>query len=142
MFQFKCDFEEYFCGARSLDSTRSLNPALQTFSAWLDRNKQLIPLEYRVVPPHRFLFASLILVAAVPALAADTERSGPPQANGISIHYAIYGQGSPVIFVHGGLANTDYWGNQVPSVAAHHTVISDGQPRSWPQHPRRAALRL
>jgi hypothetical protein len=28
-----------------------------------------------------------------------------------------------VIFLHGGLANTDYWGNQVPAVAAHHTVI-------------------
>ena len=27
------------------------------------------------------------------------------------------------IFLHGGLANTDYWGNQVPAVAAHHTVI-------------------
>jgi len=28
MFQFKHDFEEYFCGARSLDETRTLNPAL------------------------------------------------------------------------------------------------------------------
>jgi pimeloyl-ACP methyl ester carboxylesterase len=85
---------------------------------------------------HRFLFAFFILVAAVPALAAErwetlpptpapvaTDHSGQAQANGISIHYAIYGQGSPVIFLHGGLANTDYWGNQVPPVAAHHTVI-------------------
>jgi pimeloyl-ACP methyl ester carboxylesterase len=39
------------------------------------------------------------------------------------LHYAIYGQASPVIFLHGGLANTDYWGRQVPAVAAHHTVI-------------------
>ena len=45
MFQFKRDFEVYYCGARSLSGSRSLNPALQTFSAWLDRNKQLIPLE-------------------------------------------------------------------------------------------------
>ena len=52
-----------------------------------------------------------------------TDRSGEADANGIKIHYAIYGQGSPVIFLHGGLANTDYWGNQVPAVAAHHTVI-------------------
>ena len=52
-----------------------------------------------------------------------TDRSGEAEANGIKIHYAIYGQGSPVIFLHGGLANTDYWGNQVPAVAAHHTVI-------------------
>ena len=38
-----------------------------------------------------------------------TDRGGEVEANGIKIHYAIYGQGSPVIFLHGGLANTDYW---------------------------------
>ena len=62
-----------------------------------------------------------------------TDRSGEAEANGVKIHYAICGQGSPVIFLHGGLANTDYWGNQVPAVAAHHTVIlmdSRGQGRS------------
>ena len=47
-----------------------------------------------------------------------TYRSGMAEANGIKIHYAIYGSGSPVIFLHGGLANSDYWGNQVPTVAA------------------------
>jgi pimeloyl-ACP methyl ester carboxylesterase len=52
-----------------------------------------------------------------------TDRSGQAQINGISVHYAVYGHGSPVIFLHGGLANADYWGNQVPAVAAHHTVI-------------------
>jgi uncharacterized protein YbjT (DUF2867 family) len=45
MFQFKRDFEEYFCGARSLDVSRSLNPALQTFNKWLAANKGRIPLE-------------------------------------------------------------------------------------------------
>jgi pimeloyl-ACP methyl ester carboxylesterase len=54
-------------------------------------------------------------------IAAD--RADHAQVNGISIYYAVYGHGSPVIFLHGGLANTDYWGNQVPAVAAHHTVI-------------------
>ncbi|MET0431234.1 MAG: alpha/beta hydrolase [Hyphomicrobium sp.] len=52
-----------------------------------------------------------------------SDRSGEIKANGISIHYALYGKGSPVVFLHGGLANTDYWGHQVPAVAAHHTVI-------------------
>jgi pimeloyl-ACP methyl ester carboxylesterase len=83
-----------------------------------------------------FLLTPLLVLAAWPALAAErwetlpptpapiaTDRSGQAQVNGISIHYAIYGQGSPVIFLHGGLANTDYWGGQVPAVAAHHTVI-------------------
>lgn len=45
MFQFKHDFEEYYCGARDLAVARSLNPALQTFEQWLARNKNRIPLE-------------------------------------------------------------------------------------------------
>jgi uncharacterized protein YbjT (DUF2867 family) len=45
MFQFKRDFEEYFSGVRSPDFARSLNPALQSFKAWLTQNKGAIPLE-------------------------------------------------------------------------------------------------
>lgn len=45
MFQFNRDFETVFCGARNLDVSRSLNPALQTFDQWLARNKTRIPLE-------------------------------------------------------------------------------------------------
>jgi uncharacterized protein YbjT (DUF2867 family) len=45
MFQFKRDFNETFCGARSLEFSRSLNPSLQTFAAWLAANKGRIPLE-------------------------------------------------------------------------------------------------
>jgi len=45
MFQFKRDFEEYFCGARNLDFSRSLNPELQDFGTWLARNKDRIPVE-------------------------------------------------------------------------------------------------
>jgi pimeloyl-ACP methyl ester carboxylesterase len=28
-----------------------------------------------------------------------------------------------VILLHGGLANTDYWGNQIKALAPHHTVV-------------------
>ena len=44
MFQFKRDFETYFCGARNPELARSLNPALQTFAVWLERNKNRIAL--------------------------------------------------------------------------------------------------
>ena len=84
----------------------------------------------------RRLLAFLIVLAALPALAAErwetlpptpapiaADRGGQAQVNGISVHYAVYGHGSPAIFLHGGLANADYWGDQVPAVAAHHTVI-------------------
>ncbi len=83
-----------------------------------------------------FWLASLVALVTWPALANErwetlpptpapiaSDRGGQAQVNGISIHYAISGHGSPVIFQHGGLANIDYWGNQVPAVAAHHTVI-------------------
>src|SRR5207248_1296626 len=39
MFQFKRDFNDYFCGARNLDLSRALNPELQNFETWLERNK-------------------------------------------------------------------------------------------------------
>jgi pimeloyl-ACP methyl ester carboxylesterase len=84
---------------------------------------------------HRLLTA-LLVPSALPARAAKrwkmlpptpapipSERSGQAHANGISIHYSVYGEGSPVILLHGGLANADYWGNQVRALAPHHTVI-------------------
>jgi uncharacterized protein YbjT (DUF2867 family) len=45
MFQFKRDFEKDYCGARSLDVSRALNPALQTFAQWLAQHKSRIPLD-------------------------------------------------------------------------------------------------
>jgi len=45
MFQFKRDFEQYFCGARSIETSRNLNPELQSFEAWLALNKKRIPLD-------------------------------------------------------------------------------------------------
>jgi uncharacterized protein YbjT (DUF2867 family) len=38
MFQFKRDFQEVFCGARSVALARELNPALQTFDQWIAAN--------------------------------------------------------------------------------------------------------
>ena len=45
MFQFKRDFNEYYCGARNPDFARSLNPELQNFETWLAQYKNRIPLE-------------------------------------------------------------------------------------------------
>jgi pimeloyl-ACP methyl ester carboxylesterase len=79
-----------------------------------------------------------LIIAFLPLVARAAERwqTLPPTpapvatfqskqlaANGISIHYAIYGHGSPVILLHGGLANSDYWGHQVKALAPHHRVI-------------------
>jgi uncharacterized protein YbjT (DUF2867 family) len=45
MFQFKRDFNEYFCGARSLEFSRSLNPELLTFDRWLQKHGREIPIK-------------------------------------------------------------------------------------------------
>jgi uncharacterized protein YbjT (DUF2867 family) len=45
MFQFKRDFEADFCGARDPGLARALNPGLQDFRTWLDRNKARIPIQ-------------------------------------------------------------------------------------------------
>ena len=43
MFQVYRDFEKEVVGARSIDTTRSLNPQLQNFDQWLQKNKSRIP---------------------------------------------------------------------------------------------------
>jgi uncharacterized protein YbjT (DUF2867 family) len=45
MFQFKRDFNDAYCSARSVEFSRSLNPELLSFAQWLERNKDRIPLE-------------------------------------------------------------------------------------------------
>ena len=97
--------------------------AAEIFMRQFLREKRMIIGEFVL---RRKLHLLLILVLfALPGGAAErwemlpptpgpihTERSGQANANGISIHYAVYGQGSPVILLHGSLANTDYWGTR------------------------------
>lgn len=61
-------------------------------------------------------------VPATPTLPTP-ERDGRARVNGIRLWYAIFGRGEPVIFVHGGLANANYWGLQVRALAPHYEVI-------------------
>jgi pimeloyl-ACP methyl ester carboxylesterase len=39
------------------------------------------------------------------------------------MYYAEYGQGDPILFIHGGLGNADVWGNQIKDFARDHLVI-------------------
>jgi pimeloyl-ACP methyl ester carboxylesterase len=52
-------------------------------------------------------------------------QSGLAPVNGIKIWYATFGpaQGEPVILLHGGLANANYWGKQVRALEARYRVI-------------------
>jgi len=88
-------------------------------------------------------FASLLIaiVLASPAARAEPQwltlpptpslpkagQSGYAAVNGVKIWYATFGpssaRGEPVILLHGGLANANYWGNQVRALQAHYRVI-------------------
>lgn len=85
----------------------------------------------------RTLFTALILFAssattsaapqwqtlpATPTLPKATE-SGLAAVNGIKIWFASFGRGEPVVLLHGGLANANYWGHQVRALQTHYRVI-------------------
>ncbi len=50
-------------------------------------------------------------------------RSGYAPVNDIEMYYAVYGAGEPLILLHGGLGNADYWANQIPAFAERYQVI-------------------
>jgi uncharacterized protein YbjT (DUF2867 family) len=45
MMQFKCDFEDYYCGVRNLDESRTLNASLQSFDEWLEEHKSMLAIK-------------------------------------------------------------------------------------------------
>ena len=57
-----------------------------------------------------------------PAMPTPVE-SGMAPVNDIQMYYAVYGEGEPVLLIHGGLGNADVWGFQVPALAESHKVI-------------------
>jgi pimeloyl-ACP methyl ester carboxylesterase len=84
----------------------------------------------------RAILLLLALVGVLPAFAQHPwerfpptpalpkpERSGDAPVNGVRLWYAVYGHGSPVILVHGGFGNSNYWGLQIPTLARHFEVI-------------------
>lgn len=53
--------------------------------------------------------------------------------NGISMYYAIFGHGQPLLLIHGGLSTSDVWAGVIPLLDKQHEVIvadSRGQGRS------------
>lgn len=54
--------------------------------------------------------------------------SGNLSVNGVSIWYADYGSGEPVFFLHGGLANSNYWANQITALEnQYHIFVIDSR---------------
>ncbi|MBB3355165.1 alpha/beta hydrolase [Rhizobium sp. L9] len=59
---------------------------------------------------------------AFPSMPAAT-TSGVADVNDIKMYYAEYGEGEPILFIHGGLGNADVWGHQIADFARDHLVI-------------------
>src|SRR5258707_13100788 len=86
----------------------------------------------------RFATALLLLISIAPPAGAgepqwmtlpptpilpQAAQSGYAPVNGIKIWYATFGQGEPVILLHGGLANSNYWGQQVRTLKSQYRAI-------------------
>ena len=50
-------------------------------------------------------------------------QSGIAPVNGITMYYAVFGEGDPILLIHGGLANSDYWASEVAELSKTHKVI-------------------
>jgi pimeloyl-ACP methyl ester carboxylesterase len=63
-----------------------------------------------------------------PAMPAAAETGAAP-VNDIKMYYAVYGVGTPVILLHGGLGHSDVWGNQVPALvdAGFKVIVADSR---------------
>lgn len=66
-------------------------------------------------------------------------RSGYAEVNGIRMFYAVFGQGSPVLLLHGGLANSNYWGDIIPILVRHHFEVIVADSRGHGRSTRTAA---
>ena len=104
-----------------------------------------MPIHHELRPYLRLWIVLFFVVAPLRARAQQWEQLPPtPElpkpdhsrtvaVNGAQIWYAVFGHGSPVIMVHGGMGSSNYWGLQIPALAKHYQVIvldSRGQGRS------------
>jgi pimeloyl-ACP methyl ester carboxylesterase len=51
------------------------------------------------------------------------KKEGCARINDIEMYYAVFGEGDPVLLIHGGLGNADIWEAQVTALSARYQVI-------------------
>jgi pimeloyl-ACP methyl ester carboxylesterase len=67
--------------------------------------------------------APWLTLPPTPAL-PPPDKSGIAEVNGTRLFYAQFGQGTPVLLLHGGMANSNYWGHQIEALAKTHLVTA------------------
>jgi pimeloyl-ACP methyl ester carboxylesterase len=93
---------------------------------FLDANAQSAssgsgPKQKKPARPNRGAWLTLPPTPELPA----TNRKGLVAVNGTRLFFAQFGEGPPppVLFLHGGLANSNYWGHQIQELTRAHTVV-------------------
>jgi pimeloyl-ACP methyl ester carboxylesterase len=86
------------------------------------RADQPAPVVTCCAPPAHADTPQWLTLPATPTL-PQAAQSGYAPINGIRIWFATFGKGEPVILLHGGLANANYWGNQVRALSAQYRVV-------------------
>jgi pimeloyl-ACP methyl ester carboxylesterase/uncharacterized protein YndB with AHSA1/START domain len=51
-------------------------------------------------------------------------KSGYAPVNGLQLYYEIYGEGEPLVLLHGGLGAIEMFGSNIPALAEHYQVIA------------------
>ena len=88
------------------------------------------------------LALALVLAGSGAASAGEPWQSLPPTptlpkpltsgfapVNDIRMFYAVFGEGPPLVLLHGGLANSNYWGAVIPIFVEHHykVIVADSR---------------
>jgi pimeloyl-ACP methyl ester carboxylesterase len=69
-------------------------------------------------PPERWEMLGLTTAPLPPAV-----KTGRQDAGDAELYYAVYGRGEPVILLHSGLGNGDYWDNEIGPLSQQYQVI-------------------
>ena len=79
----------------------------------------------------------VLLVLTRPLLAQQSAVKNQMKkvfVNGVELHYIKRGQGVPIIFIHGGLADYRYWGAQIEPFSQRHRVIVYSRRYNYPNN--------
>jgi pimeloyl-ACP methyl ester carboxylesterase len=122
-----------------LERTRLIARQLQTHRTRVERRKETITMNRRnfvassaaggaatLTATNRMLAQTTPAAspAASPVASPRVQESGYAPVNDLEMYYEIYGQGAPLLFLHGGLTNIDWAASLMSVLAASRQVIA------------------